>query len=243
MPTENKTRKTAICVIDSMIDMKCEGINTKKMSIIPDFSSEEALIFKEKNGHGNAVCSLIHERNKNTEIILFPVDQADSPNKITRILRFIRDKHLSRIVNISLGFLKYTDSIREMEETCNELLKNGIYIVAAQPQENVYPAGFKSVIGVSTDRSEEDIILKYINGHVRIWIKHEVKKLWWRNNYVIKDYGDSFAAAEVTGMLAECIYESESETKMMKEIWQQIKNTIYRSSLSDSVNLLSADNG
>ena len=227
MTTENTTNKITICVIDSMIDMKCEGINMEKLSIIPDFSSEEALIFKENNGHGNAVCSLIHDKNKNAEIILFPVDQSDSPNKITRILSFIREKHLSRIVNISLGFFKYTDSIREMEETCNELLKNGIFIVAAQPQKNVYPAGFKSVIGVSTDKSAEDMVLRYTNGQVRILIKYEVKTLWWKHNYVIKDYGASFATAEMAGMLAECIYESECENKMTKEMWQKIKSYIY----------------
>ncbi len=237
MTAENNIDKITICVIDSMIDMKCEGINTEKLSVISDFSSEEALVFKENNGHGNAVCSLIRDRNKNAEIILFPVDQSDSPSKITRILRFIREKHLSRIVNISLGFFKYTDSIREMEETCNELLKNGIFIVAAQPQENVYPAGFKSVIGVSTDKSSEDMILRYINGQVRIWIKHEVKTLWWRHNYVIKDYGDSFATAEVTGMLAECIYESECENKAIKEMWQQIKNIYQCDSFLYNMNL------
>jgi hypothetical protein len=223
MTSKNKNDKITICVIDSMIDMKCEGINMKKLSVIPDFSSEEALIFKKNNGHGNAVCSLIHDKNNNAEIILFPVDRSDSPNKITRILRFIQEKHLSRIVNISLGFFKYTDSIREMEETCNELLKNGIFIVAAQPQENVYPAGFKSVIGVSTDKSVENMILRYINGQVRIWIKHELKTLWWRHNYVIKEYGESFATAEVTAMLAECIYKSEYENTTIKEMWQQIK--------------------
>ena len=63
MTAENKTDKVTICVTDSMIDMKCEGINTEKLSVIPDFSSEKALIFKENNGHGNAVCSLIDRKS------------------------------------------------------------------------------------------------------------------------------------------------------------------------------------
>ena len=107
MIDDKQTDKITVCVIDSMIDMKCEGINTKKLSVIPYFSSKSALVFKESNGHGNAVCSLIHNKNRNAEIILFPVDHSDSPDKITQILRFILENHLSRIVNISLGFYKY----------------------------------------------------------------------------------------------------------------------------------------
>lgn len=223
MIDDKQTDKITVCVIDSMIDMKCEGINTKKLSVIPYFSSKSALVFKESNGHGNAVCSLIHNKNRNAEIILFPVDHSDSPDKITQILRFILENHLSRIVNISLGFYKYTDSIRKMEDTCNELLKNGIFVVAACPQDNVYPGGFKSVIGVTIDKCIEDMIFRCINGKVYVWLKNEPKTLWWRRDYVIREYGSSFATAEVTGMLSKYICDSECENKIIKELWQLMK--------------------
>ena len=148
------------------------------------------------------------------------------PNKISKILKYIQEKHLSKIVNISLGFFKYTDSIRELEEICNELVKNGIYIVAAEPQERVYPGSFKSVIGVSTDKSIESLMLTCLNGHIRITVKHEVKTLWWRHNYVIEDYGASFATAEMTGMLAGCLYNTKCEDRSIEGIWGTIKNNL-----------------
>lgn len=215
-----------ICVIDAMVDIECEGINSNKFQIITDLSSEEALIYRKDNGHGNAVCSLIHEKIKNAVIILFPVTYSDSPQKIVQILKYIYKKRLSRIVNISLGFFTYSNKIKELEQTCNELLESRIYIVAAEPNVNAYPACFESVIGVATDTSIEDISLEYFCRHVRIIMKDEKRILWWRKNYIINDYGSSFAAAELTGLLAGCIYDTEFADQSIRELWKQIESTL-----------------
>lgn len=221
--------KIVVCVLDAMVDISCNGIDPNRIKIIDEISSPKALIYDEKNGHGNAVCSIIHQINKYATVYLFPVTSGESVFRINSILKYICENRRASIINMSFGFYASSNEVKSLETTCFKLMKNNIDIVAANSSMSldVYPASFSSVIGVSLGKSDEyfniDIMSKK---NISIIVNEAESEVWWRKNYVIPSRAASFSAARISALLSLAIQEKEPENTIYLSSWRKITEWI-----------------
>lgn len=217
-----------VCVLDSMIDVACNGIDANRIKIIKQFSAPEALIYNDKNGHGNVVCSIIHQINKSSMIYLFPVIQGENITRINEMLTYIFENRLSSLVNMSFGFSPKANEIDVLEKTCQKLVHTNIQIVAAKPFINskVYPADFDSVIGVLLGDEEDGFDIDVANDKNEICVYEGKCDVWWRENYVISSKSTSFSTARITALLSLVMQKEKPEHVLYVPAYSKLERFI-----------------
>ena len=118
----------------------------------PEFSDDFSDVF----GHGTAIWGIIDKNTSNSiiyNIKMFDSEgNADQPT-VVKVLEYIYHNIYCEIINLSLGFTQYEDT-NEFEEIINKLHSKGIIIVSAFSNDGAmsFPAAFKNVIGVESNR-------------------------------------------------------------------------------------------
>ena len=114
------------------------------------------------------------------------------------------------IINISLGFSRYTDELRSV---INQAIEQCIIIISAsgntQGMNALFPARFENVISVGTINEHHEIISESAIGEIDFVAPGKnILFLTYNGGYDLF-HGSSFATAFVTGVVAEYLSQNE----------------------------------
>lgn len=181
-------------------------------------------VANQEFSHADYVCNIIKRENNKAEIILVSImdDSAlsCSPNLLLEALEILKNKNVS-IVNLSIGIEFMSQHIRdELELICREMAHNSVTIIAAYSNNHVltYPADFKQVIGIDTQR-------KKINVNNICTIDKNKNNILFMWDYVTTNLnglkfqvGNSFLSAYLTGILSNFNFKTNKEILKLFEI-------------------------
>ena len=223
LSTIEKKRGGIICVLDAMIDVTCNGIDSKRIRIIEQCSSTNALIYNSSNGHGNAVCSIIHQINNEVGIDFYPVSKNDNINQITNILEYIYNYEDSCIINMSFGFFISERDADLLKSICCKLSSRKFLLIAANPSLRacVYPASFSNVVEVFLGKPNNVFSIEIASEKELNLVVNEAESLvWWRKDYIISCRAASFSAARISALLALAICGIVPNRKEYISAWE-----------------------
>lgn len=162
-------------------------------------------------GHGTAVAGLIHEMAPAAEIGSFRVLDARSLSRTELICRGVmlaieRGYH---ILNCSFGCKGRARFILPHKEWSDAAYFAGIHVVAAcsnaGAEEPDWPSHFNSVIGVTMASAEADGVYFRPGVQVPFSARGENVAVPWLNGRMREQTGSSFAAPQVTALLARLL--------------------------------------
>ncbi|MDU3534197.1 MAG: S8 family serine peptidase [Clostridium perfringens] len=212
-----------IAVIDTMIDLDNTVFENRNIEICNNRCST-------KEGHGTAVCSIILQNTKNTNITLYTINDDNEVEYLIEILKDIAySSKFYRILNISLGVFT-TEKSKELEFYCNLISEKGTLIISAFDNfgSMSYPASFKNVIGIASSPELKNIN-EYIyleNSDINILGYYGQFRVSWLNNQYKFVYGNSLVAPYVSAKIATLIENNNSITN--NEILKTLKDSSTR---------------
>ncbi len=172
-----------IAVIDTMVDLKSEVIDEKRMKFY-HYDTNPC----DKNGHGNAICGLFLKKKRDYFIHLFVVDRSTKSSTIVDILNYILEETNITYIAMSCGFIKLNalDKIN-LEKVCLDILEAKRLIITANSNhknEEAYPAKFSSVLSVDHNKKIPEFY----------WdnCKTDNVNICWRKNLFMMDSSNSF---------------------------------------------------
>jgi len=208
-----------IAIIDTGIDDKALYPNIKMQFIVDDNNTVIRSRAVDTNGHGTAVTNIIHRKNPTADLIIFQICEDEiSTNleKLISVLEFIMVECTVDVVNMSCG-VTYIDNYKKLSQICDCLFLKGIMLVSAFDNDGAisYPASLSSVIGVDVvnDYSIHEIQVQN-NSIVNVLVPQKYYRTTWIHNKKVILTGNSFACAEITGMLSNFIDKGISECEI-----------------------------
>lgn len=157
-------------------------------------------------GHGTAIAHIIHETNKDAEIINVKICNNNvgvDEYGLICALRFLQNIDVD-VINISAG-INYLDDYPLLNEICNQLVRQRKVIVSAYDNDGAisFPAALDSVIGVDVNKTYENKneIVRIKDSIVDIVVPEKYYRTIWKDTKTIVN-GTSFACAYVSGRLS-----------------------------------------
>ena len=194
--------------------------------------SDDRIAYKKSTGdaigHGTACVDIILKNYEKASLYIFKMygdELVAKPNCLIKALEEC-EKHNVDIINISMGMItkEYYD---ELKIICERIVRAGTIIVAAGNENSsllCWPADFPFVIkvnGVKKCGKDEYRVLSQDSLVVETYGGREFAK--WKNGEKTIVWGNSFACARMTGVLAKQISESGDKTSS-KELYSLLKN-------------------
>ena len=224
-----------VALLDDGLDYKkkitfsCEGMyKAEDERIITDVAQNSPI-----NSHGFICAHIIYSYSReNVEIVSYRVKRQDEEGDI-HDLETAFNNALDRkvdIIHMSIGSCESRDR-RRLKKLCNKAKRRHILVIAATDNDGAitYPAFFKNVIGVGHNiRGIGNRILYIENSRLGV----DVEVCSPRNiklDECISEklpYCNSFAAAEVTGIVALLI--DRVGKLSVKEVRHNLKNMAYK---------------
>lgn len=222
--------KIKVAILDSGIDLNHEYLSESIIGGVSFEKQENTYVtaedFNDKNGHGTACASVIKKECKNAEFFIIKIldENAESNLMILETaLNYIKETDI-RLINMSLSILDKTCT-KSLKRICDELEKGDKILVCslANGYRKSYPAFFKSVIGVK-GLILEDENSYWFNKNKKIQAIVDDNKYIHcdlNNSYSIFGGSNSYAAAKMTGIIANIMLENPHIHK--KEIYEKLK--------------------
>ena len=195
-----------IAVIDSMIDLESETTDSNRLKIYG--GNDEKIVY----GHGNAVCGLLFNANKEYYVHLFVVNKNSKFDHVSKILNYILSETKIKYICMSCGFINLNrKNINDLRNICANLFEDGRILVVANSNDEkyvTYPARFNTVVCVDKKDKRPDWYWKYI--------KSDEIKICWRKNLFIVDDSNSFHVPLVVDFIIK--------NKLEKSIIERLNN-------------------
>lgn len=228
-----------VVIIDTGIDLanesllkKCKNVSGICVTKNNNNSSYNVVTFEENPnciyddvGHGSAIANIILSHNPNVELFIVKIFTKDSLLSNEDMLVFTLEYVFSNIdfdiVNLSLGVLSVNAKSR-LEEVCIKYRESNKIIIAAFDNNGSisYPAAYKSVIGVTSEKFCNQANEYYVvdNDIVNICAKGRKQRVLWKDGTYISGSGSSYACAHFTGIFSNVMNGSTWD-----ELWNDIK--------------------
>lgn len=185
-------------------------------------------------GHGTAVFHAISSLAPFSEIIVFKIVGKNynlEENAFLAFLKYINENVECDIIHISAGLIRCRNKKR-LYNICELIKKRNILIVSAFANNGnmTYPAIFDNVIGVdfNTEIIKPSDWIYVEDSPVNIFATGTAHRLAWMNNTYKNIAGASFAAAYITGAIANFLNDGVS----IENINEVIKNNSLKVLLS-----------
>lgn len=199
-------KDTKIAVIDTIIDFNCTQLNLSAIEVDNRFCDEQDNCTSYPKGHGTAVCGIIQKYAPDVKIVLFPVSSNDDSSTLVKILNYIYEKRICKIINLSLGFFDVGKKTTELHAICQKLHSVGILIVSAYDNQGLmsYPACFDEVIGVDTSESVKGDNFIWVEGSpINVICSSQKKRVLWESGNKVYVKGNSFSVPYISSIIAE----------------------------------------
>lgn len=205
-----------IAIIDTGLDhihSFYQGKLESFFSVTRHGTVEESSVCDE-HGHGTAIAYII---NKHVQFYTLRVYKTFDEQLRTNSERLITAlKHVQswrpHIVNLSLGMLN-RNNLAEIKQVCEELVNQGTIIVAAASETEqipCWPADFPFVIKVRSSNETIPTYIYYEGRPITIVTYSSRQRVAWKNGQYSLGYGNSFACAKMTGIIASMLLSSPS---------------------------------
>jgi len=203
-------RAVKVAIVDTGIEPNHPKIGRVEDGIAISLDANDNVRFvddwRDRNGHGSACAGII--RRIAPEARLFSVRVLDegamsSTRLIIEAIGWAMDNAV-HLINLSVGS-KGQLHLEELEEKCEQARKKGIVVIAAESndQQLAYPAGLDSVISVGAANTKG--IFHYYRDPTKPhrFLGHAgSQRVAWRNGEQRFTGGTSFAASQLTGLVA-----------------------------------------
>lgn len=172
---------------------------------------EKSHDFMDEIGHGTAICGIIRQKASFAglyAIKIFKHALSASAKSLCEAMKWAIDKEF-KIIHLSLGLENETIA-QELEPLCQKAHDKNILILASakEPHDKIYPASFKTVIGVYWNRDcSEDQMVFHPDSRIEFgahgWPR-PIPGMPQEQNF----RGNSFAVAHVTARAAKLVQEN-----------------------------------
>ncbi|MED3798672.1 S8 family serine peptidase [Lysinibacillus capsici] len=201
-----------IAIIDSGTDTNRNEFNPKNIVNIDLVNnSDPGNNSYDSIGHGTATSFILHNKLPNALIYsvkAFTDSRSTTIEELMAAIKYVINNLEVDIIHLSNG-VTFCECIDEFQELCNQIVAQGIIIVAAFDNMGrvSYPAAFDSVIGVDWhEMCNESTKFYYVeNSMVNIMGIGSVQRLPWKDNSYNRVAGSSFAAPHITAMISKII--------------------------------------
>lgn len=197
-------------VVDSGIDPSHPKVGPLAGSVEFTFDPQGKVVCREAtgdlSGHGTACAGLIRRRAPAATLYSLRVldaSQRADLRLLTAAIRWAAAQGLD-LLNLSLGTIQ-PEGIADLQATCREATAAGLILVAAAHEEGLtsYPASFPEVIGVRGSAFSQPHGYYYREGEPSECVaRGEVQRLCWLGGREVLMGGNSFAAAQLSGLVA-----------------------------------------
>lgn len=227
-------KKIKIALIDSGVDINHSDLYDKYIQGIELTGKRDKSYvknsFSDVNGHGTAIAGIIFDKCKNIDLLsikVFDKDLKCSFDSLYKSLKFAIEENV-QIINLSLGTTEKKHE-EKLYRLCEVAVNKGIYIVSAfHNKETVsYPAAFTNVFGVIGKKFNYKYGYIYDSNTNKVIANGARQRDCWSDNSYEYIYGNSFACANFTGILANLMYESSINC------WNDLKKEIIKNSLNN----------
>lgn len=194
------------------------GVDIEKQLLKEDIFEEiefcgECADEQFQSGHGTAIYGILRKVRESFDIISIKVrgiQNGVSGSVLCEVLEYIENNIDANLINLSLGSTILYEKER-LEKVCDRIVSKGTIIVAAFDNGGAisFPAAFKNVIGVISDktcRRVEDYVF-YDDDVINIAGKGGIQKVLWDSPPVMMLGGNSFACAHISVLVAKLILE------------------------------------
>lgn len=201
-----------IAIIDSGTDIFRREFNQNNIiniDLVSKSGSEDYLY--DSIGHGTATSFILHNKLPNAMIYsikAFTDNRSTTIEELMDAIKYVINNLDVDIIHLSNG-VTYCDCIDEFQDLCDQIVAQGIIIVAAF--DNLgrlsYPSAFDSVIGIDWhELSNESKKYYYVeNSMVNILGMGSVQRLPWKDNTYNRVAGSSFSAPHITVLIGKII--------------------------------------
>jgi len=219
-----------VALIDSGVD------KTHPKIIEASIVYEESLLHStvDEAGHGTACANILLEVAPQIELVSIKVLDDNLKGECSDLivaLEWCLDNNIE-IINLSLGCNQEVYKLK-LFELLEKIYLNGIIVVVANSndiKEKSYPAGFSSVITVTSHEKEnEGMILSTPSLGIDFSAFAQGRKVAWKNHLNKIVSGNSFATPYITGRVA-CIKSKHPnlEPYEIKTILHSLSDNIYK---------------
>lgn len=201
-------KNTKIAVIDTMIDLNCTQLNLSAIEVDNRFCNDQDNYTSYPKGHGTAVCGIIQKYAPDAKIVLFPVSSSNDSSTLVKILNYIYERRICKIINLSLGFFGVGKKTTELHTVCQKLYSVGILIVSAYDNQGLmsYPACFDEVIGVDTSENVKGNNFIWVEGSpINIICSAQKKRVLWESGNKVYVKGNSFSVPYISSIIVEML--------------------------------------
>lgn len=194
-----------IGVLDTDGDFKHRFFRDKKLDIRRKSINGEYRKYGIGFTHGEMVCSMILKENPQAEIILYPIISENMKCSVLELIRGIESLIESGVDIINLSVGDEYNYHPELESICKDAQRQGILIVAAHSNRNVYatyPADLSFVVGVKCiDKNSPEKIMLFDESHNEVIFSSSYFSLYHLEIPRLIQ-GNSFACAKISGLLS-----------------------------------------
>ena len=194
-----------IGVLDTDGDFKHRFFRDKKLDIRRKSTNGEYRKYGIGFTHGEIVCSMILKENPQAEIILYPIISENMKCSVLELIRGIESLIESGVDIINLSVGDEYNYHPELESICKDAQRQGILIVAAHSNRNVYatyPADLSFVVGVKcTDKNSPEKIMLFDESRNEVIFSSSYFSLYHLEIPRLIQ-GNSFACAKISGLLS-----------------------------------------
>ena len=177
--------------------------------------------------HGEIVCSMILKENPQAEIILYPIISENMKCSVLELIRGIESLIESGVDIINLSVGDEYNYHPELESICKDAQRQGILIVAAHSNRNVYatyPADLSFVVGVKcTDKNSPEKIMLFDESRNEVIFSSSYFSLYHLEIPRLIQ-GNSFACAKISGLLS---WHKDSFREALKNLEHSFLNHYY----------------
>ncbi len=197
-------------VVDSGIDPSHPKVGPLAGSVEFAFDPQGEIVCRaatgDLSGHGTACAGLI--RRKAPTAALYSLRILDTSQRadlrlLTAAIRWAASQDLD-LLNLSLGTIQ-PEGIADLQAACRQAVAAGLILVAAAHEEGLtsYPAAFPEVIGVRGGTFSQLHGYYYRDGESSECVaRGETQRLCWLGGREVLMGGNSFAAAQLSGLVA-----------------------------------------
>lgn len=205
-----------IAVIDSGVWVdhprlkKCKfsGVGIK---VIENCKVEFVNSFEDDNGHGTALCGIIHKKIPEAEIVAVKIkwhqESATEFALIEAIKWCLLDKGI-KLINICMGVATNTPH-DDLNLICQQAYNHNIAIIASYSNVSytaTYPAFFPTVYGITGCHCKESNDYGYIpDSPIEFVAKGNLQRLASVGEHYVVQEGSSYATAHFTGIVANIL--------------------------------------
>ena len=207
-----------VAIIDSGIYADHPDLYGK---VANQYNAVDGAYLGDVTGHGTAIAGIITANDNNIGVVgvsqsiaIYSVNVVDETERVSQ-QAFVRGINWAinqgvDIINISLGFSRATDELKDVIE---QAIMQGIIVISAsgntQGMNALFPARFKCVISVGAVDERNAIISTSAVGKIDFVAPGEnILTLTHDGGYSLF-HGSSFATAFVTGIVADYLSQNE----------------------------------